>query len=55
MNVEKDENKFYERLCNPQRIQRGGNGLNFASLAGVSQGSTGLVLLEVWLRRTIGQ
>lgn len=33
-NAEKDEDKFYKGLCNPQRIQRPGIGVKFASPAG---------------------
>lgn len=39
---------FYEGLCKLQRVQRLGIDLNFPSLAVGTQGSIGLVLLDVW-------
>lgn len=47
-NTKKDEDKFYRELCKPQMILRVGISLNFASLSVGTQGSTCLVLLEVW-------
>lgn len=46
---------FYEGLYKLQRVQRLGIDLNFPSLAVGTQGSIGLVLLDVWFLGTMGQ
>ena len=48
-NAEKEEDEFYEGLCNPQRIQWERQP-EFCIIGRGNQGSTGLGLLEFWLQ-----